>query len=261
MRLMPACRSLFFTFLLAFISATHISPQSPPAGEAALSPTLNQVIQKLGSRAPEDAVILGNVTITAGSTEEKGTVRIVTKKTTHTVETFDTPTTSHHVVFAAGVAAERKKNGLKELPFGRSLSARSALSPLTFIASRLEEAKVQVEDLGPEAVDGRSALHLRISNDWSKDKYVAGYQEFTKCDVWVDPVTFLPRAISFSQREGLGAIPWVAVRVEYDDYRAIGGFLYPYHITKYVNGTKWADIDVTSIAFNTGVAAEEFAIK
>ncbi len=223
---------------------------------------LSQTMQRLGGSPPEDSVISASVTITAGSTQESGNLRIAMKSTTHTSETYDTPTTAHHVVFAAGVASESKgPSKLKELPFGRTLTAQSALSPLTFLASKIADKSLHVEDLGLQSLDGLPTRQLQISSSWANDKALSPYQEFTVYEIWLDPVTSLPRAVSYRQREGIGAIPWVAIRVEYEDYRAVGGLLYPYHITKYVNGTMWADINVTSVAINKGLAISEFATK
>lgn len=226
----------------------------------ALPSALDKTIQSLGGRPPGDAVLVGSVTITAGSTKEDGTVRIVTKGATHSAEIFDTPTTSQHIVFANGFGAETKKTVLKEMPFGRMLSAHSALSPVSFLAARLADPAVQVEDLGERPNSGKTSHLFKVSNAWSKDKNLAVYQEFSACDVWLDPATSLPQTITYGQRDGIGPIPWLAIRVDYEDYRTVGGHVYPFHITKYVNGTKWADITLTSVEINVGVKGEEFQV-
>ncbi len=254
----PSHRVFSLVFLICLSIPTAANSQSTTG----IPTVLNQTMQRLGGSPPDDAVIDASVTITAGSTQETGTLRIATKNTTHTSETYDTPTMAHHVVFAAGIASESKgRSKLKELPFGRTLTAQSALSPLTFLASKMTDKSLHVDDLGLQNVDGSPTRQLQISNSWANDKALSPYQEFTVCDIWLDPVTALPRAVSYRQREGIGAIPWVAIRVEYEDYRAVGGLLYPYHITKYVNGTKWADINVTSVATNKGLVISEFATK
>lgn len=255
-----ACRSMLSIALIALVTIpSGLFSQS--INSVATPTALDQTIQRFGGRPPADAVIVGTVTITAGSTQEEGTVRIVTKDATHSAETFDTPTSSRHIAFANGIGAEKKKAAMKEMPFGRMLSAHSALSPASFLAGRLADPAAKVGDLGIDSTDGKPLHHLKISNDWSKDKNLAAYQEFSACDVWIDSATSLPQAISYGQREGLGAIPWIAIRVEYEDYRPIAGHLYPFHIIKYVNGTKWADIHLTSVTLDSGVATSEFAIK
>lgn len=131
----------FFGLLLAgasLLSVVHAQTRIAVASPAASSP-LNQVVQKLGQTPPSDAVLMGTVSITAGSTNEDGTVRIVTRDTSNTSETFISHTIARHVVSFHGIAAEQVAGTLKTATIGKMLSSRSALTPLTFLAAKLAD--------------------------------------------------------------------------------------------------------------------------
>ena len=142
-----------------------------------------------------------------------------------------------------------------------SLSAQSSLFPLPWLYANTIGEDIAVEDMGTDSFDGVSAKHLRVTKTFVSNKSLQIYSKFTVRNIWLDQNSGLPLKIGFNRRTALGAAPPVAIALEYSDYRPIQGYLYPFHIRKYVNGTLWADIHVQSVQFNTGIAASEFSTQ
>jgi len=140
-----------------------------------------------------------------------------------------------------------------------SLTAQSALFPLPWIAAKLAYPDLQVESLGLETVHGAACQHFRLSRAWQSDKVLAIYTKFTEAHVWIDSTTGLPAKVLFDRRKAWGAVPAVPISIEYADYRTVSGTPYPFHIKQYVNGTLWADIQIQSVRFNSGLTASQFA--
>lgn len=241
------------------------SVSAPADGISAISQaatptaTLVSVIQKMGGSSPKDSLATANVTITAGSTTETGTMRIVTSGTTQTLEEINVPSDRQRSVFSEGKGLKLSKNKIGGMTFEESLSAQSALYILPWLSAQVSDPDSVIENLGIDNRDDKGMNHLRISRAFAANKQLQQYSKFTTRDIWLDPTSGLPSRISYERRRASGAVPAIAVSVEYADYRRVGGFLYPFSIRKFVNGTLWADIRVQTVVFDTNIPDSTFS--
>lgn len=241
------------------ISAPSDATSSPVQQASTPTATLASVIQRMGGLPPKDSLATANVTITAGSTTETGTMRIVTSGTTQTLEEINLPSGVQRHAFTQDEFIDHRKDKGKGISFEESLSAQSSLFPLPWLAAKAIESDLQVESLPSETIENVACQHLRLSRAWQSDKNLRAYTEFAKTDLWLNSNTGLTIKVAFERRKGWGAVPPIPVSIEYSDYRPVEGIQYPFHIKQYVNGTLWADIHVQGVQFNTGVTASEFS--
>jgi hypothetical protein len=255
-RFLPFCLVLFNT---AYSALTQTTTSSQQPAQTVLPAVLTEAVARFGQVPPADSVVNAQVDITAGSTHESGTLRSLTRGPIETADEWALPSGNRREVFSENFIAPRSSGHNRGHSFEESLTAQSALFPLPWLAAKIAEKDLQIEDLGAETIESGSSQHLRLSRAWQSDKVLKAYAKFTVSDLWLDSGTGLPSKIAFERRKGWGAVPAIHVSIEYSDYRSVQGIQYPFHIKQYVNGTLWADIHVQDVRFNTGVAASEFS--
>ncbi len=251
--------SAFFVLLLP--GSVPLKAQMATQATTAPPAVLTDTLARFGATPPGDSIANAQVDITAGSTHESGTLRLLTRGYQGTAEEWTLPSGNRREVFTENFIALRADDRKHEHSFEQSLTAQSALFPLPWIAAKLADKDLQVNSLGMESIENVSCRHLRLSRAWQSDKALRAYARFTETDLWLDSNTGLPAKLSFERRKGWGAVPAIPISIEYSDYRMVDGIQYPFHIKQYVNGTLWADIHVQNVRFNAGVAASEFSTQ
>ena len=228
---------------------------------AASTPTnaISSALLRMGGIPPKDSVATANVTITAGRTTESGTMKISTRGTTQTLEEISLPSGVQRSVFSEGMGLKGFRDKTVGMTFEQSLSAQSLLFVLPWLSAQMSNPDGIVEDLGIDNQNAKALKHLRISKAFASNKQLQHYSRLTARDIWIDPDTGLPTKIAYERRYASGAVPSIRISLEYSDYRRIGGFLYPFSIRKFVNGTLWADISVQTVAFDTNIPDSNFS--
>jgi hypothetical protein len=257
---MNAVRVRCIVLAASFVLPGSISVKAQTATQTpTVSATvLTDALARFGATAPTDSIVAAQVDISAGSTHESGTLRLLTRGYQETAEEWTLPSGNRREVFSENFIALRGTDHKHDHSFEQSLTAQSALFPLPWLTAKLADKNLQVNGLGMESIENVSCQHLRLSRAWQSDKALRAYAKFTETDLWLDSNTGLPAKVSFERRKGWGAVPAIAVSIEYSDYRLVDGIQYPFHIKQYINGTLWADIHVQNVQFNTGLTASAF---
>jgi len=223
--------------------------------------TIASMLQRMGGLPPKDSLATANVTVTAGRTSESGTMRILTRGTTQTLEEISIPSGMQRFVFSEGEGLRFSKDKTGGMSFEESLSAQSPLFILPLLSAQLSDSESIIEDLGIDNLNDKGKNHFRVSKTFASNKQLQHYSKFTTRDIWIDPLSGLATRIAYERRRASGAVPAIAVSVEYSDYRQIGGFLYPFSIRKFINGTLWADIRIQTVVFDTNIPSSDFSGK
>lgn len=249
--------------LLPFLALAQGVPASNPQAVALVKASVTAMGGSQTTAAPQDSTANANVTVTASSSVEQGTMTTTTRGLDQTSEEISLPSGVQRLVFSQGSSNDKRPGaGPGEDPFSYelSLSAQSPMFPLPWLASRMASADMAVVNLGNETLSNVTTTHLHLTNTFTSAPDLALYSTFTVAHVWLDP-TGLPLRISYERRSALGDSPVVAVAYEYSDYRNVQGFLYPFQIRKFVNGTPWASISVQTVQFNTGLSSADFSLQ
>ena len=77
----------------------------------------------------------------------------------------------------------------------------------------------------------------------------------------LDPRTNLPVEVDYAVHPDVDAGTDIPVRVVFDNWHAQGGVMVPGHITRYLNGSREFEVEITSAVINTGVAATVLALQ
>src|SRR5260370_32949205 len=82
-------------------------------GEGRDRAVLKQAIRVMGSSVPGDSTATGSVTITAGSNTESGTIKILTRGSSQSLEQITTSTGATQAVYSNGVANDSSQIATK----------------------------------------------------------------------------------------------------------------------------------------------------
>jgi hypothetical protein len=264
-------RLLFSSALLLLLPSAPVvrsqqSPSPQPTPVVSRDPLATNVIQAaitaLGGAAPADATATGTITITAGSDTEAGNIQVFARGTTQTLELITTATQTIRSVYSNGLSNDSDHIASKApYPFELAATSQSALLPLPLLAGISGSPDFGLQYVGMEAFNGTNCHHVRWWNSYASQADLQSLSDFSSHDIWLSVATGLPVAVSYSTRPGRGAVPSTAVQILYSSYISSQGFLFPSRIEKYVNGTFWATLSITSVSVNAGLSDSVFTLN
>jgi hypothetical protein len=262
-----SCRFLQF-FLLVLVGSTFLfSQKQPPLSDPQAVALVQAAVTAMGgsqtTAAPQDSTAIANVTVTSGTSLEQGSLKATTRGLDQTAEEITLPSGVQRLVYSQGSSNDKRPDaspGEDPFSYELSLSAQSPIFPLPWLVGRMASADTAVVNLGSETQSNVTTTHVSLTNTFTSAPDLAQYSTFTVANVWLDS-TGLPLRISYERHSAGGDSPAVSVAYEYSDYRSVQGFLYPFQIRKFVNGTIWASICVQTVQFNTGLSAADFSLQ
>jgi hypothetical protein len=86
-------------------------------------------------------------------------------------------------------------------------------------------------------------------------------QHLTQMDLYLDPTSLLPVALSFMTHPDNSELLDIPVQVQFSNYQSIGGVQIPFHVQKFLNGSLSLDVQVQSAVLNSGLSSSAFAVQ
>jgi hypothetical protein len=111
--------------------------------------------------------------------------------------------------------------------------------------------------LGLTTYNSLSAQHLHFIRTYGTDALLNG---LSATDVFLDPTTALPLAITFQAHPDTNALSNLPVEVRFANYQNVNGVMVPFRIQKLQNGSLMLDVTVQSATINSGLSAADFTI-
>jgi hypothetical protein len=222
---------------------------------------LQASVSAMGRTVPADSVATGSVTIVAGSQTSTGTIRILTRGTNQSSEQITLPQSTYSVTYSAGLAGESINSATASIPIERTVTSQSVCFPLPFLAAALANSDESIQYVALETTGQESVQHIRIQNTFASQPNFQQFAGLATFDVWLDANTSLPERISFVRRNGSGATPRIPLDAFFSAYKTTSGVAYPMQIKLSLNGTPWATITISSVAFNTGLTDSNFSVQ
>jgi hypothetical protein len=256
MRVASVLTSLF----LVFAQSSSASATSSVSRDAQALIVLQQSLLKMGT--PNDVSATGSVVTTEGSATRNGNVRIRIRGQNQTSEEFQFGGDSLDVTYSKGRALSRTPAGARKLNGPDTLASQSTIFPAPLLASMISNPDVTIENLGIETLDGSQAYHLVLIDTFRSLPDSQEFSPLTRREIWVDSSSGLVTQMSWRRYNGIGpadySVPFVT---RYADYILENGVFYPHHIDISLNGTAWANIQISSVAVNTGLTDADFQVN
>lgn len=111
--------------------------------------------------------------------------------------------------------------------------------------------------IGLELHGGTNVQHIQTF----QPSKVALLQHLSTIDFYLDPVSYLPFAVSSPAHPDLDAGADIPSEIRFAGYQSINGVEVPFRIQRILNGGVVIDITVTSVAFNTGIPSTTFTLQ
>jgi hypothetical protein len=247
---------LITAFVLALVVTSSATAAQDPQGLAILT----QTFKALGGTLPVDSQASGTFDRVTGGIEDSGTIQILTRGYTQTAETITSGGNTTEIVYSQGYAAQKDEKGSALFSLEYSLSADSAVFPLITVAAAIQDPNSTIQFVGKETLNGVDAYHLTVSRGLA-DQNFKDLLAFSQKDIWVATDTGLPLEISYQMRDGEASAPSIAAALFFSDYRSVNEVMYPFLISKNVNGPPYMTIKISSVSFGVGLSDQDFALK
>lgn len=247
------------TFFVVVLTLAQSSTQSPifrrdPQAIAILA----QTFKALGGIVPPDSQASGTFARVSGSSSDTGTIQIMTRGYSQTAEKLTVGGATTSVVYSQGYSVQRNASSTIRFSLERSLSSDSAMFPLITIAAA-QDPSSGAQFVGNESLNGTAAYHLRIWRNIA-DPNFSGLSAFAVKDIWLNAASGLPLEVAFEMRDADGSAPSIPVALFFSDFRSVSGIMYPFLISKNVNGTPYMNIAISQVAFGTGLTDLDFGL-
>jgi hypothetical protein len=216
----------------------------------------------MGATVPQDSRASGTVLIIAGPDKEEGNFTILTRGINQTAEQITTTSGTRKFVYSDGFATDTDDTGLNRMySVELAASSQSPLFPLPLLTAILNYNDSAYQYIGTEDLDNAECHHIRAYRTFAGQQDLNYLAAFTTRDIWIDSKTGLPRQVTYSLREGTGAVPTTSVTISFSNYQQTGSVQYPFQITRSINGTPWMIITISSVTLNSGLSDANFGLR
>jgi hypothetical protein len=268
---------LFLIFFVAPSWAQQAAPlqpqqtaQTPEQASAAIALIQSSLTVQNGGRPITDVTLNGSITFTQDATKGTGTFSYAASasgqsRSTITVlsgteTSFRDYSVSPKIGTYSGVDGVSKNANSVDM-----IGPHPALYfPAFIMASSLSASGFARADMGQETQDGATVRHVALWPAPTATVTVptAANQQPEQQDIFLDPATLLPVALSFNlvgtnpdkRVTPFRKIPiYASEEVRFSDYRQVQGLPVAFHIQVYVQKTLVIDIQLSSVNVNTGV--------
>ena len=253
--------ALFSTLLLALFVCVRAEAQAtpsspPPVRDPNALAVIRQAVVALGGSAigqVQDCVTTGTTQAFAGSGLTSGSF---TWKNSGREFRYENPGPSGLRIFASGHGKPALEDGGAVMPLSPQAGVGSFPPHLLalVLVRALASPRVSVQMLGAGVVGGRPAIRVQVSLGVSTAKGGSsnGQQWF------FDASSGLPLRVEYAvAADGAPGVTAVAA-AEFSNYRPLSGVMIPFQIVTYADGQQMSVVTLSSVAFNTGIAASEF---
>lgn len=255
-----------------FCSLLAVPPPALPQQVAASAPDPQLLLQKslaamIGNTPLTDIVLSGTARRIAGSDDESGTVTL--KALTNGSSRMDLSLSSGsrtqvYSVSSDGPAGSWSGPGAVAHPAAlhNLWTNHSWFFPAFALATFLSSPNYSVAYIGQETKDGEPVIHLSASFTPPKvsAKTANFIQHLSQTEIFLDPNSLLPVAITFNTHPDDNAALDIPVEVHFSQYQMVAGAQIPFHVQKYLNNSLFLDLQLQSASINSGISADTFNV-
>jgi hypothetical protein len=167
------------------------------------------------------------------------------------------------VLLAKGAGSVRESDGTFRLvPHERAINPSTMTFPYFQLLKAVQDASMNVRYLGLSTHNGRQVHTVRVEPSFAdgnrKDRAVRR-SKLGITDFLIDPVTLLVVSIAVAVDFGSSNGKPAYNRVEFSEYQTIDGVAVPLSIRETFRGQTLLTMQLTRVAFNTGIAESTFA--
>jgi hypothetical protein len=257
----PVVLVLFLTALVSSpIKAQTTTPARDPQAVTLIASSLKALT---GGVAVNDVTLQASATYVAGSDEESGTATLTASGNRQSLVQLNLSGGTRQEIRDGPAGAWSGPDGT-----AHSMASHNCLTdaPWFFPALILEalqaDSTLGVAYLGPVQWNGLATIHLQFFHivPGQTPAMTAQIQSLSTLDLYLDPKSLLPLALSFNTHPDTDASTNIPVEIQFGNFQNSNGALVPFHIQKFLQRTLLLDLTVSSVVLNSGVPQSAFAL-
>jgi hypothetical protein len=246
--------ALLAVLVLAAVCVTAQQTASPQTATSTQTALLQSSATAMsGGTAINDVTMNGTATYSGGPTPESDSITLIAIGNQQSQFLATTPSGSISEVrtVTAGTPSGSGSGpgGVSYKIADRDLLVSAAwFFPYFLVSSAATSSGYATSDFGQEVRNGVTVHHIQIwqqQNGAPTDQATA-LQQLSTEDIYLDPVSNLPVALTFQ-------FAYLPMEVRFSNYTSVGSQMLAQHIQLFANSTLNWDMQISSIAVNTGV--------
>jgi hypothetical protein len=221
-----------------------------------------------GNVSVSDVTLSGTARRIAGSDDETGTVTLEGMADGHSRMDLTFPSGPRSEVYSLAddgpVGSWSGSDGTAHSIALHDLwTNHSWFFPAFTLASFLNSQNSSIAYVGQETKNGQAVIHISASlvPPGTSAKSAKLMQHLSQTDIYLDPTSLLPVAITFNTHPDDNAALDIPVEIRFSDYQPEGGVQVPMHVQKFLNYSLVLDLQFQSATFNSGLAATDFPVQ
>ena len=251
------------------ISVPLGAQQASPPPISATTLLQRSLAAQIGNTQISDVTLTGTARRIAGSDDETGTVTLKALVSGEVREDFSFPSGQWNEIRANSengpVGQSRGPDGALHATAYHNLQVESPWFFPALLLRKLSSSQGLLLASDTEPRDELTVEHLILSKQFSgphlPENAAKLMQHASQVEVFLDPATLLPTAISFNTHPDRDASRDIPVEIRFSDYRLVNGVRVPFRIQKFINNGLVLDLQMESVAFNTGLSASSFNLQ
>jgi hypothetical protein len=259
----------FATSLLLLSNSSLGSPQTPTSSTSSQQATMllaKSATALTGSTALQDVMLSGTAERIAGSDDDTGTVVLKATADGHSRIDLNLSSGNRSEIRSLDtngpVGAWSGPDGAQHAISNHNLMTDASWFFCAFTLARMTSSQVITATyIGQESLNEQTVLHVSVTPRLSTGYGQTLLQHLSQMDLFVDPATSLPVALSFNVHPDNNASLDIPVQIQFSDYRNINGVHIPFHIQKFINNSLVLDLKIQSAALNSGLPTSVFAVQ
>lgn len=251
----------FVVAILFLISALSVVAQNPPSSDPFAVSLAKQAISTLtGGAAISDVMLKANVISILGSDYETGTATFEAKGLSESrVDLNLTGGTRSDVRDATngipGGAWETNGGTAAQYALFNCWTDAAWFFPGLSSLSQTANPNLAFVYVGQEQHSGVNVQHIRVSQSVSQNLPVV------ITDFYLDANSLLPVAVGFNLHADTDMNTNVRNEIRFANYQGVNGVQVPFHFQRLLNGGVVLDVNVGSVAFNSGLPDSLFSLQ
>jgi len=269
MRLTRAYVALVLSaFLMVHISAqqTSTSATHPTQRDAQALTILSQVVNTAGGlqvlSAIQDFTASGSIIYNWAENPVQGNVTLKSRGLGQFRLDSALPDGTRTWLVNSGTATQKKADGtISPLPFPATFKPSVSFFPLVLLVAALQDKSWNISYVGIVTTEGTEFLDIRLQKVFAGESDPSGFKSrATQTDFLIDPATHLITAVQDQAYRNDGDPGESPHEMKFANYQRVNGIAVPFSITELISGQQTVAVQLTQVAFNSGLADSDFVL-
>jgi hypothetical protein len=162
----------------------------------------------------------------------------------------------------SGTATQKSADGtISPLPFPFTFKPSAAFLPLALLVAALQDNSWNISYVGIVTTEGKEFQDIRLQKVFAGESDPSGFKSrATQTDFLIDPTTYLITGVQDRAYRNDGDPGESPHEMKFANYQRVNGIAVPFSITELISGQQTVAVQLTQVAFNSGLTDSDFML-